>query len=288
MKIGIFPNVEKNNIEFATRKLIELCQLYQVSYCVPESLRHGKIAELFPFGTLYIADNHIAENIELAISLGGDGTVINLAKKLATFHIPVCGINLGTLGFLNEIELDSLHTQFINLLQHDYFIEKRMMLSSYLEVPEGPIIPLPDALNDIVIGRSNLGKMVRIDLYVNGSFIQQYPADGVIVATPTGSTGYSLSSGGPVMSPSINCMLVTPICPHLMQNIPLVFGEEDRICFTAEHTQNNIKISVDGINEINFENNHRLIITKSKETALFLRIKQNYFYETLFTKLLGS
>lgn len=289
MIIGIFPNLVKPKSESAAKKLIDLCRFYNVSYYLPADL-HGMKLPLFSSvePEHYLPRSEMRSTIDIAMSIGGDGTVIKLAKEFAGCDVSVCGVNMGSLGFLNEVEPDSLQTRFLDLMRDRYYVEERMMLHGRIVYDDGRVTDLPDALNDIVIGHANVGKMIRVEMSINDSFIQEYPADGVIISTPTGSTGYNLSSGGPIVSPNVRGLLVTPICPHLLQKVPILLDEEDELSFMARHSRNRVRISVDGMTDLDFTKKMVLHVGKSEKKAKLLRFKKNYFYETMFPKLIGK
>lgn len=289
MRVGIFPNLAKEESEPQSRDLVALCEQYQVDYYLPEEVRRSD-REFFA----HIPERHclphpdIFNAIDVAMVLGGDGTILKLSKEFAGCGVPICGVNIGSLGFLYEVETGTLEDRFRDIMEGRYFLEERTMLHAELFHDDGSVQDLPEALNDIVVGHGNVGKMIRVDMYINGSFIQQYPCDGIIVSTATGSTGYSFSGGGPVVSPNVPCLLVTPICPHLLLKVPLIVNEQDQICFTCEHSRNSTRISVDGMMNLEFTQSMTLRVRKSKRTLKFMRFKKSYFYKNLFNKLMKT
>ena len=235
-----------------------------------------------------LSGEKIYDRIELAFVLGGDGTILKSARHFASRGIPVCGINLGSLGFLYEVEAADLASRFADILAGRYFKEERIMLAGELEYADGMIQRLPDALNDVVIGHGNVGKLVRVDMSINGYFVQQYPGDGIVVSTPTGSTGYTFSAGGPIVPPHVKGMMVTPICPHLLLKIPLVLSDDDRLSFSVRDSRNVVRISVDGMTDYEFACNMILHIRKSTAHLDFIRFDGGYFYANLFKKMRGA
>ena len=139
-----------------------------------------------------------------------------------------------------------------------------------------------------IIGHGNVGKLIRIDLSINGHFIQQYPGDGLIVATATGSTGYTFSSGGPIVAPSVPCIMVTPICPHLLLKVPLVLRDDDQVSVTVANSRNSVRVSVDGMMDQELMRNMTLQVRKSDHVLKIIRFNKNYFYSNLFTKMMGN
>lgn len=152
----------------------------------------------------------LEEDTNMAIVLGGDGTVIQVAKKIAGKNIPILGVNLGTLGFLTEVETPRIYPALDMVLSGRYNIEKRMILTGSV----GAVKEKSLAVNEIIVGKKDIGRMITTSVWVNDELLDTYVADGVIVATPTGSTAYNLSAGGPVLSPNMEALVITPICPH--------------------------------------------------------------------------
>ena len=130
--------------------------------------------------------------------------------------------------------------------------------------------------------------MVRLDMSINGQYVQQYPGDGIVIATSTGSTGYNFSSGGPVVSPKVHCIMITPICPHLLLKLPLILGEDDTVEITAAHSRDMVRLSVDGLSDQELMRTMTLRISKSKRRLQLVRFDENYFYRNLFTKMMGK
>lgn len=288
MRIGIFPNLVKRECASLVQQLIKLCEQYNVDYYLPAYVsesqqpvyQHIQAEHFRPHMTIY-------QSIDVAMVLGGDGTILKMAKQFASADIPICGVNLGSLGFLYEVETQNLKHRFKDILDGHYFVEDRMMLQGDLAFDDGSIQPLPAALNDIVIGHGNVGKLIRIDMSINGHYVQQYPGDGIIVSTATGSTGYSFSSGGPIVSPDVKCIMVTPICPHLLLKIPLVLAETDEVKFTVTNSRNSVRISVDGMMDQELNHSMALKVRKADHPLKVIRFNQNYFYTNLFTKMMG-
>ena len=181
----------------------------------------------------YTDRSKVDERTQCVIVLGGDGTLLQAAADLVDMDIPFLGINLGTLGFLAEVNVSEMPAALDRLMQDDYAIEKRMMLlgTAFDKMPHKEEAM---ALNDIVITRKGSLQIIHFNIYVNGLLLHKYHADGVIVATPTGSTGYSLSAGGPVVEPRASLILVSPICPHSMQSRSIVLSSEDTVTIEIE------------------------------------------------------
>lgn len=224
---------------------------------------------------------------DCALVLGGDGTVLRAAGNMMDRELPLLGINLGTLGYLAEVEISGVEEALDRLLADEYVREERMMLSG--RIIAGRQEEEQYALNDVVISRCGSLQIVNVRIYVNGRFLNDYCADGVIVATPTGSTGYNLSAGGPIVEPSARLLLLTPICPHTLNTRSIVFSPEDEI--TVE-----IPLGKDGkeqMVEANFDGSHRsvmhtgdrLVIRRADKTTGILRLNTESFLTVLHKKM---
>lgn len=240
------------------------------------------------FEYYYTDTDNIPGNIECAIVLGGDGTIIQAAHDLMDKSIPILGINLGTLGFLAEIERNNLYEALDSLFTGDCNIEDRMMLRGYihrnsLQAYTGA------ALNDIVITRSGFSRIISFSVYVNDELVDRYRGDGVIISTPTGSTGYSLSSGGPVVKPDSKAMIITPICPHSLTARSIVVSWDDRIKIRidkSKKTQEEEAIATfDGRMAILLQTEDVIDICRAREETRLVKINQTSFFEILRTKI---
>lgn len=289
MRLGIFPNLVKRESAALVLDIIRLCDQYGIDYLFPAYVSESVQSEYQHIPAEHLCQQKsIYNEIDIALVLGGDGTILKLAKQFAASGVPVCGINLGSLGFLYEVEIEKMAERLQDLLAGRYFLEERMMLHAEMHYENGMMQKLPEALNDIVVGHGNVGKLIRVDMSINGHFIQQYPGDGIVVATATGSTGYTFSSGGPIVSPKVRCIMVTPICPHLLLKVPLVLSETDQVGFSVTHSRNVVRVSVDGMIDQELMHNMTLHVRKSDNVLKLIRFDQNYFYTNLFTKLMGN
>ncbi len=284
MKIGFFPNLTKKNIREVLLESATICQSLGIDVYLPEWIDDDVQHWLsLPSNKLFSKDS-ISTTIDMAFSFGGDGTIINLAKELHPYHIPICGVNLGELGFLNQIELHNIDSRLRRIAEGNYFLEDRSLLTSYIEGPRGRV-DLTLAMNDVVITRVEPGRMARINLAINGSLTEQYPADGLVISTATGSTGYNLSTGGPIMAPDNHSVIVSPICPHIMQSVSLVLREDANIVITMPQREKSLYISVDGTNGYEMLNDESLHISSHPIYSPFVRFHNQRFFGTLFKKL---
>ena len=231
----------------------------------------------------------IPEDTQCILVLGGDGTLLQAARDVVHREIPMLGINLGTLGFLAEIDKTSIYTALDKLFADDYEIEERMMLTG--TVWRGDKITGQDvALNDIVISR--VGPPLRVigfNNYVNDGYLNSYNADGIIIATPTGSTGYSLSCGGPIISPNAAMTVMTPIAPHTLNTRSIIFPEDDVIKVELgegrRQIQENGLASFDGDVEVPMSTGDRIVIKKASVSVKILKLNHLSFVEVLRQKM---
>ena len=232
----------------------------------------------------YTDPDRIPDDTQCIIVLGGDGTLLQAARDVVDKDIPLFGINMGTLGYLAEIDQHSIYPALDRLMSDRYTIERRMMLSG--TVYKNDKVAVSDvALNDIVIGREGPLRVVRFNNYVNGTFLNSYKADGIIVSTPTGSTGYSLSAGGPIISPAASMILMTPLAPHTLNTRSIVFSPDDRITVEIgegrDQSQEHGMASFDGDTSVSMVTGDRIVITRSKKDTRIIKINNISFLETL-------
>lgn len=255
----------------------------------------GKTAILSSVSTMQDQDVQIAcsEDFDCAIVLGGDGTIIQTAYNLMAHDIPILGVNLGTLGFLAEIEKQNVFEALDRLIKDDYQIEKRIMV-------EGKIIynneqtgqnddSLFSALNDVVITRKGLSRIISLHIYVNDILVDMFKGDGVIISTPTGSTAYNLSAGGPIVTQGAEVLVITPICPHSLSPRSVVVSAEDIIKIVigrSKKTQEaEASVSFDGKNEIDLGTDDAVIIRKARHSTRLVKLNRSGIYEVLRSKL---
>ena len=216
---------------------------------------------------------------DAVISLGGDGTLLRAMQYAMKADIPLLGINLGRVGFLTEIEPAQLNESVQKLCEGAFYIEERMLLSVRINQGE-PML----SLNDAVVNRGS--RLLAINAYISDDLIGRYIADGVIVASPTGSTGYSLSAGGPVISPDVKCMVVSPICPHTLQHRPVVVSDREtvRLEVDGENSQG-IYLSIDGQTTLKLSGQDTVYVNCAKKTGKLIRLRKPHFFTLVREKL---
>ena len=230
----------------------------------------------------------LPENTECVLVIGGDGTILNAASRLIGSNIPLLGINRGTLGFLADIDVNELEMTIDDLLGDHYQLEKRIMLRADV-LREGKCIESYTVLNDVVINRLNFGKVVGLSVSINDRFSDSYRADGVVVCTPTGATGYNLSAGGPVINPTCKNFLITPICPHSLASRSVVLAKEDTVTIEVMDLRGRDKeqavVSFDGKEGIHLRDRDQVRIYRAKEVTPFIKTKEISFTRILKEKL---
>lgn len=239
--------------------------------------------------TGFLKKDEVPEGTECAIVLGGDGTLLHASKDLIDFDIPLVGVNFGHLGFLADVEADSVEQMVDRLMADDYAVEERMMLEATV-TRGGKEVFYDSALNDIVIGRSGVMAVIDFKLLVNGIRLNSYKADGIIAATPTGSTAYSMSAGGPLVKPSAQLIVMTPVCPHTLNTRSVVLDKDDvieiEICQSKLlETDESGYVYFDGDRGTPLYNGDIISIKKSKNCTKVIKLDSRSFLEVLRRKL---
>lgn len=225
---------------------------------------------------------------DCALVLGGDGTLLRVAREAAKKGIPVMGINLGTLGFLAEVEINRMDEAITKLMAGDYMTEERMMLEGSV-FHEGITKGFSSALNDITINRSGSLQIIRFSIYVNHKFLCKMNADGIILSTPTGSTGYNMSAGGPIAAPDAQLLILTPICAHTLNARSIILRSEDVVEIVIDHGRDGSKLTVEASFDANekttMETGDSIRISKSDRTTTIVKLDERSFIEALHRKM---
>lgn len=220
----------------------------------------------------------------LLIVLGGDGSTLRAARLSVPHGVPIFGINMGRVGFLSEAQLDNWQEKLTKVLQGAYWLERRLMLHAALE-RNGRILNTLTALNDIVVGRGRQARVLRLTLYVDGDHVTRYTADALIVATPTGSTAYSMAAGGPLLPPQLQNFVVVPVAAHLSLDRALVLHEEAEIAIEVQ-MDHEASLMADGQDGISMEDGDKVIVRKHDHYCSFARVESSgYFYRRLMRRL---
>lgn len=245
-------------------------------------------------GGRYIGESNTAipkevvKDAECVLVLGGDGTLIRVAAGIQQYNLPMLGINLGTMGFLTEIEPNQISTALDKLMHEEYTIEDRMMVAGCVRTA-GVQSEEQVALNDVVITRAGSLRVVEFNIYVNGAYLHSYQADGIIISTPTGSTGYNLSAGGPIVEPQAAMLLITPICPHTLNARTIVLSKDDYIEVEIGPARSEelekAEVAFDGYRQVLLKTGDRVCVRNSESRARIIKINERSFLEILRRKM---
>jgi NAD+ kinase len=232
-----------------------------------------------------VVDNaKLADSVDLMLVLGGDGTMIATARMLGDREVPVLGVNYGGLGYLAEFRIEELYVALESILSGSYIVQKRVMLAIELNRGEEQITK-NRVLNDVVINKSALARIIEIEAYLNQQFVNSFRADGLIVSTPTGSTAYNLSAGGPVIYPSMNAVVITPICPFTLSNRPIVVPDESLIELRLKTQNEEVALTLDGQVGFTLQTEDCVVIKKSKTAFNLVQPMNRNYFEVLRDKL---
>jgi len=221
---------------------------------------------------------------EVVIVLGGDGTLLSVARSIAHTGIPILGVNLGQVGFLTEMEVDDLTEYLPKLFKGEFYLEERMMLEAWVWRTEKNRAYFY-GLNDIVVTKGAFSRMIKLETFVNDQYIDTFPADGVIISTPTGSTAYSLSAGGPIVYPQAPVLLITPICPHTFFARPMVIDGNDVVKIVVHSQWGEVMLTIDGQHGFKLEQNDCIIVKRANAQTKLVKLKKKSFFEVLREKL---
>lgn len=271
MNITVIPNTKTADGKVAFLKVQQALSAMDVTVTVPCDTS-------FPPKDMH----ELLKDCDVVIAIGGDGTIIHTAKSAAAFGKPVLGINSGRLGFTAGLELSEL-SELNRLISGDYDIEERMLLDILVDAENGT--EQYSALNEAVISRGALSRMIEVYVQNGEKPVSTYQADGVIVATPTGSTAYSLSAGGPIVDTALRCLLLTPVCPHSLHSRPYIFDQDAVLTLTPERSEASVFVTVDGEEAIRIAEGGRVRVLRSDTCAKLIKLKQKPFYQVLDDKL---
>lgn len=237
-----------------------------------------------PYATMPLAE--MAGRVDLAIVIGGDGTMLNIARTFSPHHVPLIGVNQGRLGFLTDLTLENMQAVIAAMFDGHYVTERRLLLSARvmrgeLEVFSGL------AFNEVVVHRSQISSMVEFEVRIDGEYLYNQRADGLIVATPTGSTAYAMSAGGPILHPGLDVLELVPVCPHTLSNRPIVVNGSS-VLEILMHRTGDLCVRLDSHSSFDMQLHDRIIVTRHPEMACLLHPVGHSYYHTLREKLLWN
>lgn len=281
MKIGLIINVDKSQALICGEQIAKLMIDNGAELLLNNSVKEINVDTSKV--KIFDSDEEVIKNSDVAITVGGDGTIIHNAKYAATYKKPLIGVNMGRIGFVAGLEYYEIK-ELKKLLRGDYKIQRRMLLN--VELKRGKKIERFLAVNEAAITRDVLKPIIDISVLLNNERIITYRADGMIFATPTGSTAYSFSSGGPVVEPDMDCILLTPLCPHALSSRQVVFREDSVLTAVVDNAERSHSyLVVDGQTSVEIEKGDRITITKADEYLELIILKEKNFYTLLNEKL---
>lgn len=279
LKLGIIPNMEKDKdlllTENITKWLIEK---------KAEVMLNKNIASLIAKPELGFNNEELFQDTDVIIVLGGDGTLLNIARQSASYDVPLFGINLGHLGFLTEVEAEDMYIALEKLISGEYEIERRMMLEATVE-KDSIQLEKSIALNDVGITKGPFSRIISLGIYINDNFVDLYSADGIVISSPTGSTAYSLSAGGPIVSPDVKVLIITPICPHTLHSRSIVVSNEDVVKIEVCKNNTEVMLTLDGQQGYKVKSGDIVTVRQSQYYTNLVKLKGRSFFQVLRQKM---
>lgn len=283
MRIGVVGNITKPSLSEAVESLLKLGQKYGLEFFLhsdlykplKKKLKNGISKKLFH------ASTELARKSDLVVAFGGDGTILSAARMVGKAQIPILGINLGKLGFLAEVSLDELDAFIRDIVNHRHLIEERTVLEIHLEKEKTEMF----ALNEVVIDKSSSSRVIHLSVYVDNDYLVSYQGDGIIVSTPTGSTGYALAAGGPIIAPTTNAIVIQPISPHSLSARTVIVPDTSSVRVVVGHLSNEARVTSDGQFERTFTPPSNIYIEKADYKIKLVKRKDRSYYDVLRAKL---
>jgi NAD+ kinase len=282
-RIGIITKPHEPRATELAARIAQWAAEHEINLFVNDRVKEDDL----PPGTFSASAREIADHCDLLVALGGDGTMIATARLVSGRGTPVLGVNLGTLGYLTEFAVDDVLPALENVIRGDYEIDRRLMLE-WRVLRDGDQVGGGTALNDIVVNKSALARIIDIDFTVGGQYITTFRADGLILSTPTGSTAYNLSAGGPIIVPGVEAIAIAPICPHTLTNRPLVLPQYADIRLRINTREQEVMLTSDGQTGMPLMPDDRVELRKSARTFNTIGAKDRDYFEILRSKLKWS
>ena len=278
MKIGLYSNLTRDLDAVYTKVVYNILKERKVIINISNDLKD------VDFGSKHEVsyDNYdLARLSDVVVVLGGDGTILGIAKECATFNTPIFAINMGHKGFLSEVNKEDLEQDFNDLFDGNYMLDNRKFLKLNVLGDTNDYF----ALNEVVVAQSLCSRIMKAEITINGTMVDKYTSDGIIVATPTGSTAYSLSAGGPIVAPDVSCFIISPICAHSLHSRPLIVANSSNVSITILDATPGANVNIDGQNIKIIQNGATITISDSDLYVSFIRRKSFNFYEKLLEKM---
>jgi NAD+ kinase len=283
-RIGIFVKPHQPDALETLCRVTEWLSKKGIQLVGTPEIEHEQVEHQTGCSVAVVNEEDLAAGVDLILVLGGDGTMIATARMIGDSEVPVIGVNYGGLGYLAEFPIEELFAALESILAGQYKVQKRVMMA--VELWRGPeLITRNRVLNDVVVNKSALARIIEIEAYLDAQFVNLFRADGLIVATPTGSTAYNLSAGGPVIYPSMNAVVITPICPFTLSNRPLVVPDESTIEVRLMTDKEDVALTLDGQVGFPLKAFDRIVIRKSKTTFNLMQPPNRNYFDVLRDKL---
>lgn len=280
MKLGLFANIHKENVRDKLSDFLDWLCSRDAEIVMDTALKEWLGRDLPEVEVVEVGE--VPARSDIIVAMGGDGTMLTAARLIGRNETPLVGINLGGVGFLTEISPEEIIPKMERIIAGEYTIEKRMVLRTH--VADGKQIDY-FALNDIVIDRGGSPRVIRIDVHIDGDFFNTYISDGIIVSTPTGSTAYSLAAWGPIVVPSMECIILNPICPHALTVRPTVIPAGSSVHLSVHFKDSDALMSVDGQENIRIPSETTLHIKEADFSVNLVSLEESSFYDRLRRKL---
>lgn len=278
IRLGIMPHIGKKQALALTKQAVEYLEARGITPWVDP-----KAVQLIHRADLPWKPGQLAE-LDVLLVLGGDGTLLRAARDAAEYELPILGVNVGHLGFLTELETDKLEFALAALINKEYKIEERMFITCRI-IRGGQTVASYRALNDAVIARGTFARIIQVRTLVDNQPVVDYQADGIIVATPTGSTAYSLSAGGPIVEPQLDCLIITPICPHTLAARSVIVHHDAVVKVIVEASHKDIMLTIDGQAGFPLQSGDQVEVTKADVKARFVKLQERNFFTILNSRL---
>ncbi len=287
MKIAVFGQYYQNNTHSIVEKVVTFLEQNNIEICFYKIFYDKLIENEVSLSEYSTFDSHecLKDNFDYLISIGGDGTILRAATFVRNYNLPIIGINAGRLGFLATIQEENIEKLLTRVVANDFCISKRTLVSLHAHPENIDLEDINFALNEITVSRKDTTSMITIETYINNEYLNSYWADGLIISTPTGSTGYSLSCGGPVIMPTSNCFVITPIAPHNLTARPLIIPDDSELTLKIKGREEQYLVSLDS-RITSVSNETTLTVKKSDFYISIIEFPEEGFLRTIRKKLL--
>jgi NAD+ kinase len=284
MKIGVVGNTSKKSMPAAVDSLLKLGTKYGLDFVIHDEIRSSLTGTIHGSADRYtfLSAPELVGVSELIVAFGGDGTILSAARMVGRAQVPILGINLGKLGFLAEASPEDLDTFFREISAGHHVVEERSLLSIRMENEKIDM----HALNEVVIDKSSSSRVIHLSVFVNDEHLVSYQGDGIIIATPTGSTGYALAAGGPIIAPATNVVVIQPISPHSLSARTVIVPDSSILRVDVAHLSEHARVTADGQSEMTFSPPNSILIRTADYAVKLIKRKDRSYFDVLRAKLL--